>query len=568
VLYQGMNRARMLGQYFTPEPVVELCYRMLQTLDPGVRRPRIIDPACGEGAFLAYALEHGITSPDRLFGVEKDNRMAAAWKKNGLLGRANLSIGDGLCVPGDVDRPKFTNTPILPHPHTPIRSFPPFDWVVGNPPFGTLSLEGLAYGIGERFTIWQGGRRPADLARYRIEVLFLECFWQLAKPGGYVAIIVPDGILANARLSYVREWLSSRAAIRAVVSLPQHTFHRTGASAKASILVFQRNRQDAKREGEAPWPEHSRRPAEPFCTDGRGSPGGRASRRTRARIFMAALDSSARLSDGVDALLRLFSQSAIRNPQSSYAKAPADKSEIECPPWVVFSAEISSPSDRLDPAYYHPKYTENLHFLNSLLNVVRFGELIEYTTYGQVGAREFAASGVRLLTPANLVTTKDGFATGVDIRSPERFVLPGSRNDPTRSRLRKGDLLLSNSGVGCIGRAAVFYSDEPCNISQHINLVRVEGIEPEYLAVYLQTRFARLQIHREKCGVGPCGINFDRIKSILVPILPEKARREMVEGYRRLSSRPNTAGRPIRSLVERLEELILQGRKDLPTQII
>ena len=556
MLYQGMNRARMLGQYFTPEPVVELCYRMLQTLDPSVRRPRIIDPACGEGAFLAYALEHGITSPDRLFGVEKDNRMAAAWKKNGLLGRANLSIGDGLCVPGDVDRPKSTNTPILPHSHTPKLPYPhtSFDWVVGNPPFGMLSLEGLAYGIGERFTIWQGGRRPADLARYRIEVLFLERFWQLAKPGGYVAIIVPDGILANARLSYVREWLSSRAAIRAVVSLPQHTFHRTGASAKASILVFQRNRQNAKREGDPP-----RRTAEPFCTDGCGSPGGSPSRRTRARIFMAALDSSARLSDGVDALLRLFSQSAIRDPQSSYAKAPADKSEMECPPWLVYSVADLAPGERLDPAYYHPKFVENLRVLTSLPNVVRFGEMIEYTTYGQVGAREFVALGVRLLTPANLVTTEDGFVTGVDIRSPERFVLPGSRNDPTRSRLRKGDLLLSNSGVGCIGRAAVFCSDEPCNISQHVNLVRLKDVEPEYLAVYLQTRFARLQIHREKCGVGPSGINFDRIKSVLVPILPQKARREIVEGYRQLSSRTSTTSRLIRSLVERLEELIQQG---------
>ena len=141
----------------------------------------------------------------------------------------------------------------------------------------------------------------------------------------------------------------------------------------------------------------------------------------------------------------------------------------------------------MDPAYYHPKYVENLRFLRTLPRVVPFGELIEFTTYGQVGSREFAKSGVRLLTPANLVTTKDGYVIGVDISSPERFVPPGSRNDPARSRLRKGDLLLSNSGVGCIGRPAVFYSDEPCNISQHINLIRVKGIEPEYLAAVSYT---------------------------------------------------------------------------------
>ena len=450
MLYHDMTHARILGQYFTPEPVVEFCYRMLQSIDPDTSNPHIIDPACGEGAFLNYALEHGITSPDHLFGIEKDAEVAASVK--GL----NILIGDGLVLP------------ISPSPHHPIT----YDWVVGNPPFGTQNLADTE--LSNDFTIWHGRESP----HYSIEILFLERFWQLAKPGGYAAIIVPDGILANARLSYVREWLSLRAAIKAIISLPQHTFHRTGASAKTSILVF------------------------------------RKSMPSNEPVLMRALE--------------------------------PDMWEV---PMLIGG-------ERLDPAYYHPKYIENLRILESLPNVVKFGELIEYTTYGQVGAREYTESGVRLLTPANLTTTSDGYVTGINLHSPERFVKSGSRNDPPRSRLQKGDLLLANSGVGCIGRAAVVKKlDEPCNISQHINLIRVTGIEPEYLAVYLQTRFAKLQIHREKCGVGPCVINFDRIKSILVPILPEDLRREIVKGYARLPAEPDDAGR----LVEGLEDSILSG---------
>jgi len=523
VLYQGMRRARILGQYFTPQPVVELCYGMLRALDPDTENPLIVDPACGEGAFLSYALGHEITTPDRLFGIEKDPEVAAAWEHRDVGGLANLDIGDGLCM---------SVRPLAQSPPLPVA----FDWVVGNPPFGTRCLATDPGSLGH-FTISAG----RQLDSYPVEILFLERFWQLARPGGYVAIIIPDGILANARLSYVREWLSGRAAVKAVVSLPQHTFQRTGAASKASILVFQRNRQDAQREGEAP--------AEPFCTDGRGSSGGSPSPRTRARIFMAALDSRSRLSDGISGLLRLFPHSAIRNP----------KSAIECPPWAVFTVRIHDPGDRLDPAYHHPRYAENLRVLRAMPDVVTFGELIEYTTYGQVGGREFAQSGVRYLTPANLVTTPEGFVVGVDIRSPERFVAPGSRNDPARSRLRKGDLLLSNSGVGCIGRPAVFCSDEPCNISQHVNLIRVKGIEPEYLAVYLQTKFARLQIHREKCGVGPCGLNFDRIRSILIPLPPEGVRREIVDGYLRLSTHSRESARLIPALVERLESIFAEG---------
>ena len=398
-----MRHARTLGQYFTPLPVVDQCYRMLQSLDP-IRNPRIIDPACGQGVFLQRALELGITTPDRLFGIEKDPDLAASWEASGLTARTNLLLADGL-------------RPVAPSPSRPVA----FDWVVGNPPFGTRCL---ATDPNHLHSTINAGRR---LDNYPIEILFLERFWQLAKPGGHVAIIVPDGILANSRLAYVREWLTARASVKAVISLPQHTFNRNGASSKASILVFKKE---------------------------------------------AGVPSGA----------------------------------------------------RLDPAYYDPKFTENLRFLTSLPNVVPFGDLIEYTTYGQVGSREYTESGIRYLTPANLA------AAGVSL-SPERFVAPGSRNDPPRSRLQKGDLLLANSGVGCIGRAAVFYSDEPCNISQHVNLIRLRGIEPQYMAVYLQTRFARLQIAREKCGVGACGINFDRIKSILVPVLPDPIRAEIAREY-------------------------------------
>lgn len=537
MLHHSMRRARVLGQYFTPESVVALCYRMLRTLDPDTGNPRIIDPACGEGAFLACALEQGITSPGNLYGIEKDPGFAASWEVRGLTSRANLLVGDGLCSSAHTGG-RMTACPVFPSPCLPVV----FDWVVGNPPFGVRCLkaasdfERMVRILRESFTIWRrDGRDTVDPSSCPIEALFLERFWQLARPGGYVAIIIPDGVLANARLSHIREWLSQRASVKAVVSLPQRLFHSTGASSKTSILVFRKRPANHRGAGDAEGKHGANLAASPCPTV------------PPSCIFLASLESPAPIRDGIEHLAALFAK---------FVSAPSE-SAISCPPWHVFSVENPAPGERLDPAYHHPRYIENLRLLESLRNVVRFGELIEYTTYGQVGSREFSESGVRLLTPANLATTSDGFVTGMNIHSPERFVAPGSRNDPPRSRLRKGDLLLSNSGVGCIGRAAVFYSDEPCNISQHINLIRVKCIEPEYLAVYLQTRFARLQIAREKCGVGPYGINFDRIKSILVPVPPADTRRKVAEDYRRLSAQPEM----IRALVERLEDAVVRRRE-------
>ncbi|MCX6377805.1 MAG: N-6 DNA methylase, partial [Armatimonadetes bacterium] len=467
-----------------------------------------------------------------------------SWEAQGLSAKANLSIGDGLSLP-------ISHTPTLPHSHTPTLSTPDFDWVLGNPPFGTRCLgeEADLEALARNYTIWRESRiRPRMLATYPIEILFLERFVRLAKPGGYVAIIVPDGILANARLSYVREWLAAHAEIKAVVSLPQHVFSRSGASSKGSVLLLRRTARGDDG-GMGGWEYGSVGVWE------YGSAGDRSLiTHHSSAVFLAALETRGPIRTGVPGLAKLFSdfvrspQSAIRNP----------KSAIECSPWLAYTAEGLSPGERLDPAYHHPRYVENIRFLRSLPNVVTLGELTEYTTYGQVGRRELADSGVRLITPANFMMTEDGYVAGINVDSPEQFVAPGSRNDPPRSRLRKGDLLLVNSGVGCIGRAAVFPSDEPCNISQHINLIRVKGVEPEYLAVYLQTKYARLQIAREKCGVGACGINFDRIKSILTPVLQEEVRHEIA---RRYSASCQRSGRGIAQIVTALEELISAGEK-------
>lgn len=455
------TKSRALGQYFTPEPVVALCYRMLRDIDPDTANPTIIDPACGEGAFLSYALAHGVTTPGRLFGVEKDSAVAGTISLDGI----HLFTGDGLASPD-------TWHPLSQSEISDPTSEIPFDWVVGNPPFGTRGTIDVER-VRADYAIWRG-----NLSKYPVEVLFLERFVQLAKPGGHIAIIVPDGILSNARLGYVREWLWKHAEVKAVASLPQRTFQRHGASAKASVLVL------------------------------------------RKREHAGAME---HWSDGVLGF--------------EYSNTPS----------VQHSIFPYHPAARLDPAYYDPAFVENVRFLESLPNIARLGDLIEFTTYGQVGRRNYSETGVRYLTPANLHPDADGLVAGIDLRDPERFVIEGSRNDPPRSRLQRGDLLLANSGVACIGRTAVFCSDEPCNISQHINLIRLSGIEQEYVAVYLQTRFGRLQIDHEKCGVGACGINFDRIRSILIPVLPDDSRQAIVDGCR--------AG-AIREMVCLLESLV------------
>ena len=78
------------------------------------------------------------------------------------------------------------------------------------------------------------------LASTAIEVFFCERFVRLARPGGLIAFIVPDSIVASDSLGPLRSWMMGRMDLLAVVGLPQKVFTGVGANAKTSIVFGRR----------------------------------------------------------------------------------------------------------------------------------------------------------------------------------------------------------------------------------------------------------------------------------------------------------------------------------------
>ena len=78
------------------------------------------------------------------------------------------------------------------------------------------------------------------LAKIPVEVYFVERFVRLAKPGGLVAMIVPDSILSSDQLGPLRTWMLEHVRLLAVVSFPHQVFAGVGAKVRTGIMFARR----------------------------------------------------------------------------------------------------------------------------------------------------------------------------------------------------------------------------------------------------------------------------------------------------------------------------------------
>ncbi len=182
---------------------------------------------------------------------------------------------------------------------------------------------------------------------------------------------------------------------------------------------------------------------------------------------------------------------------------------------------------RWDPDFWKYEKDDLLEKFIKDFPLKKLGEFISFITYGQVGKRILSKYGsVRYIQTKNLVPT------GIDFAEKLAFVRPNSHNDPSRSRVQIKDVLFGNAGVASIGRSVVVPEfPDPINISQDIDILRVEVINPFYVCVYLKSKFGKREIERLSKGVGAPKIFFDDVKAIRIPIIRDLVQKNIQERY-------------------------------------
>lgn len=265
----GSNLRGDRGEFFTPRNV---CRMAVEMLDPGPQ-DLVIDPACGTGGFLIVAMNHArakIRAAEQRKWSDPENptarqteeltRKESAYLRRFMVGidfnpnlvkaaKMNMVMNNdgegGLYQANSLDRPST-----WPEDLRKRELIGKADFILTNPPFGK-NLKVMEpslleqYDLGHAWDYDESGddwslRYPRTLAASQPpEVLFIERCVQLLKPGGRMAIVLPDSILGAPGLSSVREWILQQTRVLASIDMHPDTFQPHN-STQTSLLVLER----------------------------------------------------------------------------------------------------------------------------------------------------------------------------------------------------------------------------------------------------------------------------------------------------------------------------------------
>ncbi len=257
------------GQYFTPRYVIDMCVKML---NPAIHE-NLIDTASGSCGFPVHAIFHvwqkiyeskGLPQ-SHLFTTEEKLPECVDYVQNHVfaidfdekavrVGRTlNLIAGDGqtnVLHLNTLDYERWDETTkteewtdIYNDGWKKLRNLRKnkenqefnFDILLANPPFaGDIKETRILskYELGKNAT----GKSQKAVGR---DILFIERNLQFLKPGGRMAVVLPQGRFNNPSDKFIRDYIADKCRILAVVGLHGNAF-KPHTGTKTSVLFLQK----------------------------------------------------------------------------------------------------------------------------------------------------------------------------------------------------------------------------------------------------------------------------------------------------------------------------------------
>ncbi|MEK4910580.1 HsdM family class I SAM-dependent methyltransferase [Niallia sp. FSL M8-0099] len=198
------------GAFFTPTHVAKFIWDILTPRLP--KQARVLEPSVGSGVFL----EHAPTEAE-ITALELDQTSA---KVTSLL-YPNAEIIEGNALVHD------------------RRNY--YDLVIGNPPYG------VSVDFPDTGEDWPSlGKATKGIRKGKSEVAFIELAIKCAKPGGYIAFVLPKGISFANYAAKLRQYMYETCWQVATIFLPGETFQHVGTTIETQIIILRKVTPNAR----------------------------------------------------------------------------------------------------------------------------------------------------------------------------------------------------------------------------------------------------------------------------------------------------------------------------------
>ena len=269
----NQNQKEGMGQYFTPRYVIDMCVKMLNPKP----NEKMIDTAAGSCGFPMHTIFHVWKQLNptafNLFTTRSRTQAELQYVQNNVFGidfseksvrvgrMLNIIAGDGhtnVIELNSLDYPnwkkaytsvdkwqdkyhegfsKLSNMSAKPTSSKDKEKYSAFlfDILMANPPFaGDLDNK-------EQIEIYDLGRNAKGNLQKKVgrDILFIERNLNFLKPGGRMAVVLPQGRFNNAGDKYIRDYIAERCRILAVVGLHGNVF-KPHTGTKTSVLFVQK----------------------------------------------------------------------------------------------------------------------------------------------------------------------------------------------------------------------------------------------------------------------------------------------------------------------------------------
>lgn len=174
---------------------------------------------------------------------------------------------------------------------------------------------------------------------------------------------------------------------------------------------------------------------------------------------------------------------------------------------------------RLDAEYYQRKYDD----LEERIKTVSYKTIADLQNFNARGVQpDYIPDG-----NISVVNSKHILENGLDYDNFEKTSSEFLKQNG-RAVIRRNDILVYTTGAN-VGRTQPYLLSDIAIASNHVNILRLDGVNPIYAALVLNSKVGRLQTEKACTGSAQAELYPSDLEKFLIPILPKDKQEAIAE---------------------------------------